>query len=1076
MSNTSTTGYSGLEIAIIGMSGRFPGAENIAQYWDILINGKETITFFSEEELRKSGVGPALLENENYVKAAGCLDNIEYFDASFFGYSPKEAEFLNPQTRLFYECVYEALEDAGYVPGYYSGTIGLYAGASTNPAWDVLALFSGKSEEIGGMAAGTLATKDSLPTRIAYKLNLTGPALSVSTACSTSLVAVHVACRALLTKECDIALAGGVSIENLERKGYMYHKGLTESADGHCKPFAAAATGTMMGDGAGVVVLKKLKNAMADNDHIYALIKGTALNNDGFRKVGFTAPSVEGQVEVIQAAMKMGGISPESVGFVETHGTGTQLGDTVEIEALRIAFGNVARHSCALGSVKSNFGHLEAAAGIAGLIKTVLVLKHKLIPPTLHFEAPNPEINFESSPFYVNTKPVEWTANGRPRRAGISSFGIGGTNAHALLEEAPEMNKPAADTRAYKLLLLSARTQRALERMTGNLAAHLEQYPGINLADTAYTLQLGRKSYRYRKMLICDTPEEAARELAKPSRKVKTFSCEREKPPVIFILSGQGGQYVDMGKDLYLNEPLFRREMDHAFEILKSVLNVDVKDVLYKSGPPTPPVPPSPGTPTLPAGPGEDDTDMINKPEFALSVNFIFEYALARLLIQRGVKPFAMTGYSFGEYVAACLAGVFTLEEALELVTARGRLMRKTPAGSMLSVPLREEEIKPLLESSSVSLAIINGPSCVVAGKTDDVTAFDRQMRERRLLCAPLNMFHAVHSPLMNPVRQEFEELVAKVKLNKPQIPYISNVTGTWITPGQVLNPGYWGEHLCSPVRFSDGLNELLKIEGAVFVEVGPGRLLSNILRQILQPPQDETPDKTLKKKAARDHKIINIVKHQQEKQPDDLYFLSKLGELWLYGVPIDWHAYYENDQRSRISLPTYSFDRKRHWIDMDALKSGLLGKSPAAIPGLADKLQPAGYPEEGMEADDEYDKGKNGENEEPEGDEGFDEYEDYESPRDDLEMNIAEIWKTILGFERIGIHDNFYDMNGDSLTATQMVTRLQQVYPIEIPLKAFLEKPTIADLAEVIKELLMEKIQGLSAEELDALAQQDIF
>jgi len=1054
-----TVAYSGLEIAVIGMAGRFPGAKNIAEFWDNLKNGKESITFFSEEELLKEGVSPELLANKNYVRAAGVVDNIEYFDAHFFGYPPKEAEILNPQIRVFYECVYEAMEDAGVAADHYTGLIGLYAGATSLYAWEILTFISGKSEDIGSAAAGTLTEKDGLATRIAYKLNLTGPAVSISTACSTSLVAIHIACRALLMKECDIALAGGVTIQNIEKKGYYYEKGLIVSPDGHCRPFDAQAGGTVMGDGAGVVALKKLKNAVADGDHIYAVIKGSAINNDGYRKAGYTAPSVEGQADAIKAALKVAGAAPETIGFIETHGTATKLGDTIEIEALKIVFKNAPRHSCALGAVKSNFGHLAAASGVAGLIKTALVLKHKTIPPTLFFETPNPEIDFENSPFYVNTKLTQWKNNGSPLRAGVSSFGIGGTNAHAVLERfemplsekekymavqkeggaAPAPWTPAktSDKSEYKLILLSAKSQSALEQQTENLAAYLDQNPDVNLSDVAYTLQTGRKTFRYRKMLVCNTTPEASQELTKNSKKVKTSSHKGDPPPIVFIITGQGGQYTNMGKDLYTNEPLFRRLMDHSFEILKPLLGFDLKDILY-------------GGAAAPNGSAIDD------PEIALAANFVFQYSLARFLIQLGVKPTAMTGYSFGEYAAACLSGVLSWEDALELVTARGKLMRETPAGSMLSVPLPETEIRPLLDGSNLSLAIINGPSCIVAGTTDDIKTFENRMREKRLVCITLNISHAAHSPMMNPVRKDFQEKVRRVKLNKPQVPYISNVTGTWITGEQAIDPVYWGEHLCSPVRFSDGIAELLKIAGAVFIEIGPGRQLSNIVRQSI-PDHKTTP---------REYKIINIVKHQQEKHPDDYYFLNKLGELWLYGVPIHWRAYYENEKRFRVSLPTYPFDRKRYWIE----RAGLAGKLQLiAQAGCAGSTANAGNidipkPAENVETPEltqyRYE----------------DDNEDYEAPRDELETNIAEVWRKILGFTRIGIHDSFYDLNGDSLTATQMATRLQQVYPVEIPLRDFLEKPTIAQLAQLVKELLIQKLASLSGEELDALAEQEIF
>ncbi|MDQ1352068.1 MAG: hypothetical protein QG657_2374, partial [Acidobacteriota bacterium] len=969
------TTYSGLEIAIIGMACRFPGAKNIAEFWENLQTGKETITFFTEDELLKEGIDPQLLADKNYVKAAAKIDNIEYFDAAFFGYPPKEAEILNPQIRVFYECVYEALEDAGYASDHYTGLIGLYAGATSLPAWDILTFISGKSDDLGSAAAGTLTEKDGLATRISYKLNLTGPAVSISTACSTSLVAIHIACRALLMKECDIALAGGVTIDNLEKKGYYYEKNLIVSPDGHCRPFDARAGGTVMGDGAGVVALKKLKNAIEDHDHIYAVIKGSAINNDGYRKPGYTAPSVEGQADAIKAALKVAGVPPETIGFIETHGTATKLGDTIEIEALKLVFKNRPHHSCVLGAVKSNFGHLAAAAGVAGLIKTALILKYKTIPPTLFFETPNPELDLENSPFYVNTKLMEWKTDNSPLRAGVSSFGIGGTNAHAILEEyqgAFLKNRPLDPQKTFYLLLLSAKTLPAQEQQTRNLAAYLDKTPDIDLNNVAYTLQTGRKVFRYRKTLVCRTAAEASEELTKNSKKVKTSSHKGDPPPIVFIITGQGGQYTNMGKDLYTNEPLFRRQMDLSFEILKPLLGYNLKDTMYGGG-------------TAPGGVTIDD------PEIALAANFVFQYSLAQFLIQLGVKPTAMIGYSFGEYAAACLAGVLSWKDALEIVTARGKLMQQTSTGAMLSVPLPEPEIRPLLEGSDLTLAINNGPSCIVAGTPDAVKTFENHMREKRLVCMTLNIAHAVHSPMMNPVRILFEEKVRGVKLNKSQVPYVSNVTGTWITDRQATDPHYWGEHLCSTVRFSDGLNELLEIEGAVFIEIGPGRQLSNIVRQSI--PGDKT--------TPREYKIINIVKHQQEKHPDDYYFLTKLGELWLYGAPIDWRAYYENEKPFRVSLPTYPFDRKRFWIEKAALADKLQLLAQFGFAGGGDYTGNADVPKpvEKVEPAEQMQYRYEGDN------------EDYEAPRDELETNISEVWGKILGFTHIGIRDSFYDL-----------------------------------------------------------------
>ena len=558
----------GLEIAVIGMAGRFPGAPGIHRFWDNLKNGVEAIFFFSDEELSTAGVDPQSLESADYVKAQGILGNedIELFDSFFFDYLPREAEMLNPQIRIFLECSREALENAGYEPEFYNGLIGIYAGASNSFTWEAISRLSGNEKFFDSFSLFLLTDKDFLSTRISYKLNLKGPALHVQTACSTSLVAIHQASRGLLTGECDMALAGGVTISIPQQKGYLYQQDMIQSRDGHCRAFDARATGVNGGSGIGIVVLKRLNTAIADGDEIYAMIKGSAINNDGNRKVGYTAPSVEGQAEVIKAAHQAAEVEPESIGYIETHGTATSLGDPVEIEALKLAFNTRKRGFCGIGSIKTNLGHLDSAAGVAGFIKTVLALKHRLIPPSLHFETPNPRIDFANSPFYVNTRLRQWDNGAFPLRAGVSSFGIGGTNAHVVLEEAPKPGTSSA-SRSRQLFLLSAMTETALERTQKNLGEYLRGNPGINLADVAYTLQVGRGSFKYREMAVCsgNDGEEVIETLLSPgSGKIRTALLKEENRPVVFMFPGQGSQYVNMGLDLYREEPVFRQEMDRC--------------------------------------------------------------------------------------------------------------------------------------------------------------------------------------------------------------------------------------------------------------------------------------------------------------------------------------------------------------------------------------------------------------------------------------------------------------------------------------------------------------------------------
>jgi len=879
-------------VAVIGMAGRFPGAKNIAEFWKNLKNGVESVRFFSQEELETLGVDPGLLQDPHYVKVKGALlENKEQFDAAFFDYTPKEAEIMNPQARLLHECAWETLENAGYDPFAYKGSIGFYAGASSSSYWESLVFLSGKAGALGWDASVLLSDKDFIMTRIAYKLNLRGPNFAVQTACSTSLAAIHLACRGLLDGECHMALAGGVKVSAKQSTGYLYQEGMIHSPDGHCRAFDAKANGTVSGEGVGLVLLKPLAAALEDGDYIYAVVKGTAVNNDGIRKIGYTAPGVEGQAEVIRAALQVAQVEPESIGYIEAHGTGTTLGDPVEIEGLKSAFNTTKKKFCAVGSVKTNIGHLDAAAGIAGFIKTVLVLKNKSIPPSLHFETANPKIDFENSPFYVNTTLTEWENEPYPLRAGVSSLGIGGTNVHVVLEEwrkneRSREEREEREERKEKLLLLSARTTSTLNKMTENLAHYLQENSGVDLADIAYTLQTGRKAFQYRCMTVCSNTNDAVTALR---TKMKTNRLKEDEPQVIFMFTGQGSQYVDMGLDLYQNEPVFRQEMDHCFEILKPLMDYDVKEIIY---------------PSLKNNRSNRSykTNIIHQTEITQPVLFIFEYALAKLLMKWGITPSAFIGHSIGEYTAACLAGVFSPEDALKIVVWRGRLMQQTPPGAMMSVPLPEKELKPLLEQNQLTLAAVNGTSrCVVSGPAQDIADFENLLKEKGIETRRLHTSHAFHSEQMDPILPRFEEKVKEVRFNAPRIPYISNVSGRWITPAEATDPQYWVKQLRYTVRFADGIDELLKIKTGrpLFIEVGPGKTLSTLVKQ---------PDLA----------VIDLVRQRREAIPDTLFLQEKIGQLWLHGVSVDWSAFHGDEKRYRVPLPTYPFEGQRYWIEGD--------------------------------------------------------------------------------------------------------------------------------------------------------------
>jgi iturin family lipopeptide synthetase A len=966
----------GLEIAVIGMACRLPGALDIHRFWENLKNGIESLSFLSDRELEEAGAPGTLLESPDFVKTGGgILEDKEFFDAPFFGYPPQEAEILNPQTRIFYQCTWEALENAAYNPFIGDRLIGIYAGASDGFYWKALAILSGKINILGDFATTLLTEEDNLCTRLSYHLNLKGPAVTVQSTCSTSLVAIHMACQALLNGECDIALAGGVAVKTNKNYGYVFQEGMILSPDGHCRAFDAKARGIASGEGAGVVVLKQLEHAIEEGDYIYAVVKGTAVNNDGIRRVGYTAPSVVGQAEVIQIALQVAGVEPESITYVETHGTGTLLGDPVEIKALTQAFNTDKRGYCAIGSVKTNVGHLDRASGVSGFIKTVLALKHRLIPPSLHFETPNPDIDFENSPFYVNTRLQEWKNRDYPRRAGVSSFGIGGTNAHIVLEEAPGISgsvgqwvsesvrevpegtrglaplpgeevpgqgrggvSPPGQSREYQLILLSAKTPSALDKITENLAEFLTKNPGVNLADAAYTLQVGRRALQHRRILVCSTLKECITGLtsSRDSGRLQTSLTRHEDPPVVFMFPGLGAQYVNMGRELYQKEPVFREETDRCFAVLSSLVDYDIKEILYpglmrevSEGCEVHEVHEVHEVSEVSAinRSNQSYPSNINNIEVAQVVVFIFEYALARLLMKWGIKPQAMIGYSFGEYAAACIAGVFSLEETLKLVVYRGELMQKIQPGAMLSVPMSKEELMVILPGN-LSLSIDNGPSCIVSGVLEAVADFEKEMKKQRLLTMRVPATRALHSHMMEPILKEFAEAAAAITGKTPQIPYLSNVTGKWITRGQAADPEYWVQHLRQTVRFSDGIKELLRDPGSILVEIGPGRDLAALAIRQMEGLTDQSSPPY--------QRIIYLGRPAEKNISDLFYLVNKIGRLWLSGVSIEWSQFHPGEKRYRLPLTTYPFEGQRYWIEGAFPAAGV--QKPAQVEPLEKK------------------------------------------------------------------------------------------------------------------------------------------
>jgi len=849
------------------------------------------------------------LNNPSYVKAAPVLEEPGHFDAGFFGFSPMEAKTLDPQHRILLELTHEALENAGCDPERYQGRIGVFTGAAMNTYFMGVGLNSRFTEEYIPTLIGN--DKDFLSTRISYKLNLKGPSITVQTACSTSMVAVHLARQSLLSGETDMALAGAISVRVPHRAGYFCDGGGVVSSDGHVRAFDAEANGTVFGSGGGILVLKRLADARSDGDTIYAVVKGSAVNNDGSEKAGYTAPSVNSQADVVVEALANAGVEGDSISYIEAHGSGTPVGDPIEIRALTKAFRTFTQRSgyCAIGSVKTNVGHLDAAAAVTGIIKTVLALKHRQIPPTLHFREANPEIDFPNTPFFVNTQLREWTSDG-PRRAGVMSTGMGGTNAHLVLEEAPEL--PATtDASPSHLLILSAKTETALDQATDRLRAFLKRKDSLNMSDVDYTLQTGRKAFPYRRFLVCVDREDAVTTLGQEEpKRVLSDRSDDSRQPVIFLLPGIGDHYVGMAYDLYETHAIFREEVDRCAHILKSHMGTDIRDIIYPNGKSWKRDRTTKGIDLKRMLDRKTDelenegTRNLNQTQFAQPALFTIEYAMARLWQSLGIRPDAIIGHSMGEYVAACVAGVFSLDDALQLIATRAKLVSGLPQGAMLAVMLPENELLPLLPED-LSISLINGPGlCVVAGPVLAMAKFERKLNERRILYRQVQNGHAFHSKMLDPIMKPFEKEVSKVRLNEPTIPYISNVTGTWITPNEATSPTYWAMHATQTARFSDALHHLWQLDKPILLEAGPGRTL---IALALQHPARSREGKPV---------TISSLRPHYESESDVEFLWHSVGMLWLSGIDIKWETLYQGERRRRIPLPTYPFERQHYWLE----------------------------------------------------------------------------------------------------------------------------------------------------------------
>lgn len=993
-------------IAIVGMSCRFPGADTVSQFWRNIIDGDCAAVNVSDEELRQAGVPESMITDENFVKIAYPVSDIEHFDAQFFQYTPREAEITDPQQRLLLECSYEALENAGYTAEGFDGLIGVYAGIGSM-AYYIRNLIPNQEllDSVGTLRMSIGNEKSFASTMVSYKLNLTGPSVNVDTACSTSLVAVHQACQSLLSYECDMALAGGVSLDVPQKSGMQYKEGSIISPDGICRPFDADAKGTVKGNGAGIVVLKRYADAVEDGDTIYAVISGSAVNNDGALKIGYTASSIEGQSEVISEAMNRGDVDAEQIRYLEAHGTGTILGDPIEVKALTDVYRESSNASgyCAIGSVKANIGHLDIAAGVAGLIKTCQVLHHNLVPPVIHYQAANPKIDFDSSPFYVPTEVRTLADAGEEVYAGVSSFGIGGTNAHVVLKQITQEATPQP-SRMQQLFVLSAKSQKSLERQIDVLAAHLEEHPSINLADAAYTLQVGRGSFEYRASIVGNNSQDLTQQLRERARTLHTSSDPVGNAHVYFLFPGQGAQHTQMLQNLYEEETVFAEAFDQCISKFDQHLNLALRDVIWG-----------------------DDAEAVNNTLVAQPAIFATEYALAQLWLSIGIKPHAMLGHSLGEYVAACIAGVFNLEDAVRLVSTRALLLQSLPSGDMMMVQLSEADIQPYL-SHECALAAVNGPNiCVLAGQNDVLLKLQKQLEEKQIPHRILQTSHAFHSHMLEPVLEDFRHAVSAINLNKPNMAYLSNLTGDWIDAAAVVTPEYWVDHMRKTVRFADAMAHINADPGAVLLEVGPGQVLS-----------------TLAKRSFNARHVVSSARHAKDQRSDVVTWLQALGQLWSAGVEIDWRALHVNEHgnepRRRIAMPCYQFDRQHYWIDPQGRRA----------------------------IDDQPAEQNNTSQEQP-----------VSSVQDNKPRNAADLvrdtWRQAFGLSAIKDSDNFFELGGDSLLATQLISVLRNRLKVKIALSELFGTNNFGEFVALIQSRVDDESQLFSEQQEIASVDADL-
>lgn len=1060
------------DIAIIAMNGRFPGANDIRTFWENLKEGKESITYFDRDELLAQGLNPSLLENDKFVAAEGMLQNIEYFDADFFGISPREAELMDPQHRLFLEVTWELIEKSGYVSETQAGVVAVYCGAGASSYLSRNLMTHPEFIRDVGTFKTSLATgQDFVATRASYKFGFTGPSININTLCSSSLVAVHYAREALLSYQCDMAIAGGVTISCSREDALFYQEGGIGAFDGHCRAFDAQAAGTVAGNGIAVIAMKRCEDAVRDKDQILAIIKGTAINNDGSEKSSYTAPSPNGQARAIMEAMEVANVDPETISYVEAHGTGTSLGDPIEIAGLTRAYQMKTdkKQYCGIGSVKTNIGHLVAAGGVASLIKTVLAMREKTLPANINFSSPNPNIDFGNSPFYVVDKPRRWQPTGGDvLRAGVSSFGIGGTNAHTILEQAPDIKFESTPVYGAQTIVLSARTPTALASQKEQLLAFLmEADDSISLTDLSYTLQVGRKEFEYKYIAACRNKDTLVASLQTGGLYSEDVAGLAGGRNICFMFPGQGSQYLGMGLTLYENNSIYRHQMDECLKLIRGMVSFDLKAMMFAD---------------------DSIANQLSQTEVAQPALFCVEYSLAKTLQYYGIQPDACIGHSIGEYVAACLSGVFSLKDALHLVIARGQIMQSMPKGLMLAVPLAEGDVQPLL-GENLWYCVQNAPQgSIIGGGESEILQLKQSLLRRGIESVVLQTSHAFHSGMMEQAIPAFRQKLREVIFSQPNIPFLSNLDGKWIGD-RAVDPEYWCQHLLQTVRFADGIKTLFEsYKDCALVEVGPGHSLCQFTQQQRNAPKLQ----------------FSCLPHQKQASDADLTFAMLLGRLYSIGLPPDWQKVHETAAPRRIELPTYPFERQRYWIAAAPYKetknqfnesfatlqaSSLLTRpvTAASFTIKIDRKVAKEVPVDKLLALQQLNQSWFAQLEDLFGDEfqiedsgllvttapgagenGALAYDDIRSTVNNVNMRpftttqyvaastetqqiLVSQWEDVLGYQPVGILDNFFDMGGNSLMVASLAARLRKTFKLSIPLKELLLTPSILELSSVI-------------------------